>query len=233
MERLDSVWDGLAFDAPWKSRQEKESARAALERFLRWHVMQRGEGREGAVAAASRASTSRWRPGSTRSASAAAWTAWRATPRGGRTWSTSRRAGRSPAARRSHAIRSSPSTSWPYGRARPTHLFEGRPARSRAARSWCICAWARPDATAATRCRWCSVRRRWKPADPDATAVRRRPKRWIRPGRAPGEWVGDCSRRRRAGSWTSASPPRPGQHCTHCAFRSACSARPEGRHVVE
>ncbi|GGP88448.1 ATP-dependent helicase [Streptomyces roseolilacinus] len=42
MERLDSVWDALAFDAPWKSVQEKENARAALERFLRWHVMDRG-----------------------------------------------------------------------------------------------------------------------------------------------------------------------------------------------
>ncbi|WP_405592923.1 ATP-dependent helicase [Streptomyces sp. NBC_01190] len=42
MARLDSVWDALAFDAPWKSRQEKENARAALERFLRWHVMERG-----------------------------------------------------------------------------------------------------------------------------------------------------------------------------------------------
>lgn len=41
MERLDSVWDGLVFDAPWKSRQEKEQARVALERFLRWHVMDR------------------------------------------------------------------------------------------------------------------------------------------------------------------------------------------------
>ncbi|MET7341015.1 ATP-dependent helicase [Streptomyces sp. NPDC087866] len=41
MERLDSVWDGLVFDAPWKSHQEKEQARAALERFLRWHVMDR------------------------------------------------------------------------------------------------------------------------------------------------------------------------------------------------
>ncbi|MGD3105602.1 ATP-dependent helicase [Streptomyces sp. YGL11-2] len=41
MERLDSVWDALAFDAPWKSRQEKDNARAALERFLRWHVMER------------------------------------------------------------------------------------------------------------------------------------------------------------------------------------------------
>ncbi|MQY16279.1 ATP-dependent DNA helicase Rep [Streptomyces sp. RB5] len=41
MERLDTVWDGLAFDAPWKSAQEKENARAALERFLRWHVLER------------------------------------------------------------------------------------------------------------------------------------------------------------------------------------------------
>ncbi|GAA3181141.1 UvrD-helicase domain-containing protein [Streptomyces ramulosus] len=41
MERLDSVWDTLAFDAPWKSRQEKENARAALERFLRWHTDER------------------------------------------------------------------------------------------------------------------------------------------------------------------------------------------------
>ncbi len=42
MERLDSVWDALAFDAPWKSAQEREQARVALERFLRWHVMERG-----------------------------------------------------------------------------------------------------------------------------------------------------------------------------------------------
>ncbi|GAA3937449.1 ATP-dependent DNA helicase [Streptomyces gulbargensis] len=42
MARLDSVWDALAFDAPWKSAQEKQHARVALERFLRWHVMDRG-----------------------------------------------------------------------------------------------------------------------------------------------------------------------------------------------
>ena len=41
MERLDSVWNALAFDAPWKSAQEKEHARVALERFLTWHVMDR------------------------------------------------------------------------------------------------------------------------------------------------------------------------------------------------
>ncbi|WP_369146385.1 ATP-dependent helicase [Streptomyces sp. R44] len=42
MARLDSVWDALAFDAPWKSAQEKQHARLALERFLSWHVMDRG-----------------------------------------------------------------------------------------------------------------------------------------------------------------------------------------------
>ncbi|MFE7562239.1 ATP-dependent helicase [Kitasatospora sp. NPDC057500] len=42
MERLDTVWDALAFDAPWRSQQEKTEARAALERFLTWHVMARG-----------------------------------------------------------------------------------------------------------------------------------------------------------------------------------------------
>jgi superfamily I DNA/RNA helicase/RecB family exonuclease len=42
MERLDTVWDALAFDAPWKSQQEKTEARGALERFLHWHVLERG-----------------------------------------------------------------------------------------------------------------------------------------------------------------------------------------------
>jgi RecB family exonuclease len=27
--------------------------------------------------------------------------------------------------------------------------------------------------------------------------------------------------------------PAAGRHCTHCAFRASCTARPEGRHVVE
>ncbi|MER7670545.1 ATP-dependent DNA helicase [Kitasatospora sp. NPDC096128] len=42
MARLDTVWDALAFDAPWKSHQEKNEARTALERFLNWHVLERG-----------------------------------------------------------------------------------------------------------------------------------------------------------------------------------------------
>ncbi|WP_078900527.1 ATP-dependent DNA helicase [Streptomyces sp. SBT349] len=46
MERLDTVWDSLAFEAPWQSRREQTEARAALERFLRWHVLQHTDGRE-------------------------------------------------------------------------------------------------------------------------------------------------------------------------------------------
>ncbi|SEK29865.1 ATP-dependent helicase [Streptacidiphilus jiangxiensis] len=42
MARLDRVWDAVAFDAPWKSEQEKGEARAALERFLTWHSAERG-----------------------------------------------------------------------------------------------------------------------------------------------------------------------------------------------
>ncbi|KWX04205.1 helicase UvrD [Carbonactinospora thermoautotrophica] len=42
MERLDRVWDQLAFEAPWQSAQQKEEARAALARFLVWHTAERG-----------------------------------------------------------------------------------------------------------------------------------------------------------------------------------------------
>ena len=37
MERLDTVWGSLAYDAPWQSEQQHEQARDALSRFLVWH----------------------------------------------------------------------------------------------------------------------------------------------------------------------------------------------------
>ncbi|MGW7295966.1 ATP-dependent helicase [Streptomyces xiamenensis] len=49
MERLDVVWEGLAFEAPWQSRRERDEARAALERFVRWHVLQGQTGFEPAA----------------------------------------------------------------------------------------------------------------------------------------------------------------------------------------
>ncbi|MET7304590.1 ATP-dependent DNA helicase [Embleya sp. NPDC005575] len=41
MDRLDRVWDALAFEAPWQSEQQKDEARTALERFLSWHTHER------------------------------------------------------------------------------------------------------------------------------------------------------------------------------------------------
>jgi RecB family exonuclease len=42
MQRLDRVWPELAFEAPWQSAQQRDEAQAALERFLRWHASPRG-----------------------------------------------------------------------------------------------------------------------------------------------------------------------------------------------
>ena len=39
---VDSVWNQLAFEAPWRSAQERTHARAALARFLAWHAADRG-----------------------------------------------------------------------------------------------------------------------------------------------------------------------------------------------
>ncbi len=42
LARLDRVWGQLAFEAPWQSAQQRAEAKAALERFLVWHVADRG-----------------------------------------------------------------------------------------------------------------------------------------------------------------------------------------------
>jgi RecB family exonuclease len=48
-----------------------------------------------------------------------------------------------------------------------------------------------------------------------------------------GEWVEDLLAGAAGRVLDERFTPATGQHCAHCAFRSACSARPEGRHVVE
>jgi RecB family exonuclease len=42
LARLDRVWSQLAYDAPWESAQQRAEARAALDRFCRWHAADRG-----------------------------------------------------------------------------------------------------------------------------------------------------------------------------------------------
>ncbi|WP_239377532.1 MULTISPECIES: ATP-dependent DNA helicase [unclassified Frankia] len=39
--RLDRVWRHLAYEAPWRSEQQRAAARQALARFLRWHTATR------------------------------------------------------------------------------------------------------------------------------------------------------------------------------------------------
>jgi superfamily I DNA/RNA helicase/RecB family exonuclease len=41
MARLDTVWNQLAYDAPWQSAQQHSEAREALRRFLAWHAANR------------------------------------------------------------------------------------------------------------------------------------------------------------------------------------------------
>src|SRR5262249_26639200 len=43
---LDSVWNALAFEAPWRSAAERAHAREALGRFLQWHDAAGERGRE-------------------------------------------------------------------------------------------------------------------------------------------------------------------------------------------
>jgi superfamily I DNA/RNA helicase/RecB family exonuclease len=40
--RLDVVWQHLAYESRWRSDQQREAARDALARFLRWHAAERG-----------------------------------------------------------------------------------------------------------------------------------------------------------------------------------------------
>ncbi len=42
LDRLDTVWSQLAYDAPWQSDQQRDAARQALQRFLHWHAQPRG-----------------------------------------------------------------------------------------------------------------------------------------------------------------------------------------------
>ena len=48
-----------------------------------------------------------------------------------------------------------------------------------------------------------------------------------------GEWADELLARAAGKVLDERFTPATGQHCTHCAFRASCTARPEGRHVVE
>ncbi|MFF2013051.1 UvrD-helicase domain-containing protein [Streptomyces sp. NPDC058195] len=206
MERLDSVWDGLVFDAPWKSGQEKEQARAALERFLRWHVMDRA----GRTPVASEHDFDvtleageyevRIRGSMDRVERDAEGRAYVVDFKTGKQSPTRDEVARHPQlavyqlAVREGAV---------------DEVFDGR----------------RPEPGGAEL-----VQLR-QPA-PKKEGGETLPKVQAQESLA-GEWVPELLATAAGRVLDERFTPTTGQHCTHCAFRASCSAQPEGRHILE
>ncbi|MGY1437836.1 ATP-dependent helicase [Streptomyces reniochalinae] len=258
MERLDAVWDGLAFEAPWKSRQEKESARAALERFLRWHVMERGEGREPAgsehgfdVTLRAGEHAVRIRGSMDRVERDAQGRAYVVDFKTGRARPTGPEVERHPQlAVYQLAIREGAADALFDGRrpepggAELVHLRIGAAKRDGGDTLPVVQrqepeggphdAQDGPDGAPAPD---------GTPEDsgPDAPQSGSGDSGLSDSGEygqggsgdSGGDWVGDLLATAAARVLDERFTPTPGQHCAHCAFRSACSARPEGRQIVE
>ncbi|WP_346776327.1 ATP-dependent DNA helicase [Streptomyces sp. SID10362] len=209
MERLDSVWNALAFDAPWKSEQEKANARVALERFLKWHVMDRAGRTPVAsehdfdVTLAAGDYEVRIRGQMDRVETDGDGRAYVVDFKTGKQAPTSAEVARHPQlavyqlAVREGAVDDAFDGVRPQpGGAELVHLRQGAPKR-----------------------------------DGGETL----PKVQAQESQegSEGEWVGDLLATAAGKVLDERFTPTTGQHCTHCAFRASCSARPEGRHVVE
>ncbi|MFE9854159.1 ATP-dependent helicase [Streptomyces sp. NPDC005780] len=206
MERLDSVWDGLVFDAPWKSQQEKQQARVALERFLRWHVMDR----TGRTPAASEHDFDvtleageyevRIRGSMDRVERDADGRAYVVDFKTGKQSPTKDEVARHPQlavyqlAVRAGAV---------------DEVFDG----------------TRPESGGAELVQL----RQPAPKKEGGDAV---PK--VQAQEPPDtEWVSDLLATAAGRVLDERFTPSTGQHCSHCTFKASCSAQPEGRHVLE
>ncbi|WP_309318770.1 ATP-dependent helicase [Streptomyces salinarius] len=209
MERLDSVWNALAFDAPWKSEQEKANARVALERFLKWHVMDRAGRTPVAsehdfdVTLAAGDYEVRIRGQMDRVEADGDGRAYVVDFKTGKQAPTSAEVARHPQlavyqlAVREGAVDDAFDGVRPRpGGAELVHLRQGAPKRDGGE--------TLPK-----------VQAQESQEGPE------------------GEWVGDLLATAAGKVLDERFTPTTGQHCTHCAFRASCSARPEGRHVVE
>ncbi len=209
MERLDSVWNALAFDAPWKSAQEKANARVALERFLKWHVMDRA----GRTPVASEHDFDvtleagdyevRIRGQMDRVEADADGRAYVVDFKTGKQAPTAAEVAHHPqlavyqlAVREGAVDEAFDGTRPEPGGAELVQLRQGAPKK-----------------------------------DGGETLPKVQAQESLEgPG---GEWVGDLLATAAGKVLDERFTPTAGQHCTHCAFRASCSARTEGRHVVE
>ncbi|MBR7677828.1 ATP-dependent helicase, partial [Streptomyces daliensis] len=224
MERLDSVWDGLVFDAPWKSHQEKESARAALERFLRWHVMERGEKRQAVgsehgfdVTLSAGEHEVRIRGSMDRVESDGQGRAYVVDFKTGKAKPTGEEVARHPQlAVYQLAVREGATDD----------LFEGhRPEPGGAELVHLRLGAAKRDGGDTLP----AVQQQGPLEDGPAQGEEAAQET----AQGEGEWVGELLATAAGRVLDERFTPSPGQHCTHCSFRGACSARPEGRQIVE
>ncbi|WP_372440983.1 ATP-dependent helicase [Actinacidiphila acididurans] len=205
MSRLDKVWDSLAHDAPWKSRQEKDGARAALDRFLRWHVMERGRqpvGTEhefdvtlsvGDAQVRIRGTMDRVETDASGQAYVVDFKTGRAKPTGAEVAHHPQLAVYQLAVREGAVDPLFGGERPPTGGAELVHLRLGAPTRDGG------------DTLPATQ------------HQPPLT----------------GEWAGDLLAQAAGRVLDERFTPHSGQHCAHCAFRSSCTGHAEGRQVVE
>ncbi|WP_407566327.1 UvrD-helicase domain-containing protein [Streptomyces sp. 184] len=201
MERLDGVWDGLAFDAPWKSAQEKEHARAALERFLRWHVLERGR-----------------RPVASE-----------------RDFDVTLKAGTYEVQIKGTMDRVEEDdegrayvVDFKTGKSRPTGPEVAEHAQLAVYQAAVAEGAAGPERTVPGGAELVHLRI-GAPVREGGDAL---PKVQQQPP-PEGDWVPRMLATAAARVLDERFGPTPGDHCAQCTFRSSCSARPEGRHVVE
>ncbi|AWI30838.1 ATP-dependent helicase [Streptomyces sp. ICN441] len=206
MERLDSVWDALAFDAPWKSAQEKEHARAALERFVRWHVTDRG----GRIPVATEHDFD---------------VTLEAGPYEVRIRGSMDRVERDERGR-AYVV------DFKTGKQAPTRgEVERHPQLAvyqLAVREGAVDEFfdgGRPESGGAELVHL----RQAAPKKEGGEAVPRVQSQEP----LSGDWVGDLLATAAGRVLDERFTPSTGSQCEHCAFRSSCSARPEGRHIVE
>ncbi|MEU2429497.1 ATP-dependent DNA helicase [Streptomyces sp. NPDC007861] len=206
MERLDSVWDALAFDAPWKSRQEKENARVALERFLRWHVMDRG-GRTPAATEHEFDVTLDAGPYEVRIRGSMDRVEQ---DEQGRAYVVDFKTGKAPVSR--DEVAHHPQLAVYQLAVREgavDDVFDGR----------------RPEPGGAELVQL-------RQAAPQKEGGDALPKIQAQEALA-GDWVGDLLATAAGRVLDERFTPTTGTHCGQCAFRASCSAQPEGRHVVD
>ncbi|WP_079178411.1 ATP-dependent helicase [Streptomyces mangrovisoli] len=206
MERLESVWNALAFDAPWKSAQEKSNARVALERFLKWHVMDRA----GRTPVASEHDFDVTLEAGDFEVRIRGQMDRVETDGDGRAYVVDFKTGKqAPTAREMAHHPQLAVYQLAVREGAVDDAFDG----------------ARPEAGGAELVQ---LRQGAAQRDGGETLPKVQAQEPLE-----GEWVGDLLANAAGKVLDERFTPTTGQHCTHCAFRASCSARPEGRQVVE